>query len=100
MKKKVRQIIEERKTVHLENSFLIEKHWEELAKLLSKDIECTIKFLDSASEEEIEWISEVFEDINCGTKNKEYVACLKRLVKKFPNSTIKPSVEIAEKMML
>ena len=27
-KKKVRQIIEERKTVHLENSFLIEKHWE------------------------------------------------------------------------
>ncbi|MGI2749701.1 hypothetical protein ACRS52_13650 [Bacillus cytotoxicus] len=96
----VRKIISERKTVHPENSFLIEKYWEQLAELLSEDIEHTIKFLDSASEEEIEWISEVFEDIDYGTKNKEYIDCLKRLTKKFPNSTIKPSVEIVEKMNL
>ncbi|WIY62228.1 hypothetical protein [Bacillus arachidis] len=96
---KVKQIIAERKTVHHENSFLIEKYWEQLTKLLSEDIEHTIKFLDSASEEEIEWISEVFEDIDYDTKNREYIDCLKRLVKKFPNSTIKPSVEIVEQMM-
>ncbi|EOP57926.1 hypothetical protein IIW_00079 [Bacillus cereus VD136] len=96
---KVRQIIAGRKTVHHENNFLIEKYWEQLTERLSEDIEHTIKFLDSASEEEIEWISEVFEDIDYSTKNKEYIDCLKRLVKKFPNSTIKPSVEIVKKMM-
>ncbi len=95
----VRKIIEERKAVHPENIFLIEKYWEELAELLSEDIEQTIKFLDTASEEEVEWLSEVFEDVDFDEKTKEYVECLKRLVQKFPNSTIRPSVEVVEKMI-
>lgn len=60
-------------------------YWNVFTKLLSKDINQTIEFLDGCTENEAYWLSEVFEDISYKVNSKAFIDCLKRLEEKFPN---------------
>lgn len=67
-----------------------------MVDILSKDIYETITYLESCSEEDIYFISEVFEDVSEQLQSKEYIACLRRLDKKFPSLNLTKDINLAE----
>ena len=54
---------------------------------------------DDLTEEEIMYVSEVFEEIAYNLQSEEYIECLKQLVEKYPNIPISDSVETAESFL-
>lgn len=93
---KIDKIIEKRKKLHLEDDFGIQKCWDEITHLLSNNESETIEFLESCSEEQLFWISEVFEDVAHELQSKEYIKCLRKLDKKYPELKLKEDIDIAE----
>lgn len=92
-----RKYIEERKKIDLNDDFSIYTKWDELTKMLSENIVETISLLDRATEDEVLWASEVFEDIVFRTKNIEFIRCLENLERKFPSLKKGNIVEIAKR---
>lgn len=90
------EIIMERKKKHLEDDYGIQECWEKMIRVLSRNEEETIRYLENCSEEEIYFISEIFEDVSEKLKSKKYISCLKKLDKKFPNLNMTRDIEIAE----
>lgn len=97
--KEVIRILEKRKSLHIEDPQVYE-YWDELTEVLSKDEERTIGYLKVCSEEEIEWISEVFEDVAYRLQSETFISCLDWLCDKYPNIPIKESVDTAKSYML
>jgi len=80
-----RDLMKTRKAIHPEDSYGYDRLWEKETNLLSKDINATIVFLDNeCTAEEFSWISEVFEDIADKTRSSDFINCLYRVAKKFP----------------
>ncbi|GGI17977.1 hypothetical protein [Gottfriedia solisilvae] len=94
----VRKLIEERSNLHMNDPKMYE-YWDWLTELLSINVSDTIKFLNSCSEREIYWISEIFEDISAKVSSIDYIECLKELDKKFPNLMLSNVIKIAEDWM-
>jgi len=95
----VKNIIKERIQLHDEDSINIEKCWNKLIDILSQNSVQTISILEQLDEEEILYVSEVFEEIAYNLQSEEYIECLKQLVEKYPNIPISDSVETAESFL-
>lgn len=91
----IKELLKERSELELNNPKLYD-YWSVFTELLSKDIYQTIKFLDGCTEDEIYWLSEVFEDISYKVNSKAFIDCLKRLEKKFPNIDLADDIKSAE----
>lgn len=74
----------------------IDKCWEELSDVLSEDEQVTIDFLENCTEEQLYWISEVFEEISMKLQSKKFIDCIKKLEKKFPQLDLAHDIEVAE----
>ncbi len=92
------ELINERKALH-PNDPTIEKYWIKLTEILSKDSTETIELFDNCSEEEIMYLSEVFEDVAYNLQNTSYIECLERLLLKYPNIPIVYSVKTAKQFL-
>lgn len=57
----IKKLLKERSELELNNPKLYD-YWAAFTELLSRDIDQTIEFLDRCAEDEIYWLSEVFED--------------------------------------
>lgn len=90
----VTDIIEEMRKLHI-NDPAIYKYWDQLI-LEFNDVNDTIRFLDGCTEEEIGWLSSVFDDLAFKFQSKEYAECLKRLDEKYPDNVLSDLVELAE----
>ena len=90
------KILIEREKKHINDGFGIEECWDKMVEILSKNTNETIEYLQNCSEEEIYFISEVFEDISDKLQSPEYILCLRELEKKFPNLNLKKDVDLAE----
>lgn len=55
-----------------------------------------IFYLENCSEEDIYFISEVFEDVSEQLQSKEYIECLRKLDDKFPNLDMTKDIDLAE----
>ncbi|KPC72485.1 hypothetical protein ADL26_14080 [Thermoactinomyces vulgaris] len=98
LEKQVRQIIKIRSTLH-PNDPSVYMYWDKLTELLSMNELQTIKLLETCSEEEIEWISEVFEDVAYKLQSEAYIKCLERLDQKYPNLNLTELIMEAKEMM-
>lgn len=94
--KKVKKIISERKKLHPDDP-AVEKKWSELTDLFKKNEKETIKYLENCEGEELEWISEIFEDISEQLQSKKFIDTLELLEKKYPELDLKMNVEFAKK---
>ena len=90
------KIIAERKKKSIEDDYGIQDCWDKMVDILSKDIYETVTYLESCSEEDIYFISEVFEDVSEQLQSKEYIDCLRRLDKKFPDLNLTKDIDLAE----
>ncbi|GIP58306.1 hypothetical protein MKX50_01615 [Paenibacillus sp. FSL W8-0186] len=91
----VKDLLKERSELELNNPKLYD-YWTAFTELLSRDIDQTIEFLDSCTEEEIYWLSEVFEDISYKVNSRAFIDCLKRLENKYPNIDLADDIKSAE----
>lgn len=96
IKKIMNNIILERKQKNIEDDYGIESCWNKIIDILSKDVNKTILYLENCSEEDLYYISEVFEDIAIKLHSKAYIECLRKLDKKFPNLKITKDIDLAE----
>lgn len=94
----VRNLIKKRSLLHM-NDPAIEKYREKLIDLLSIKASDTIEFLESCDKDEVLWISEVFEEIAYNLQSKEYIACLKKVDRKYPELDLTDIIHIAETYM-
>lgn len=93
------KILVEREKKDSNDGFGIEECWDKMVELLSKNTNETIEYLQNCSEEEIYFISEVFEDISDRLQSPEYILCLRELEKKFPDLDLAKDVDLAERYL-
>ena len=89
-------IISERKSKNIEDDYGIQNCWNKMIDILSKDINETVAYLENCSEEDIYFISEVFEDVSEQLQSKEYIECLRKLDDKFPNLDMTKDIDLVE----
>lgn len=67
-----------------------------MVDILSANIEETLSYLEACSAEDIYYISEVFEDISERLQSREYIMCLRKLDKKYPELYLTSDIDLAE----
>ena len=95
----VLKVLEKRKALH-DNDPTIELQWSKLIELLTQNIDETIYLFESATQEQILYFSEVFEDVAYKFQDGKFIECLERILIKYPNLPIENSVKTAKEYML
>lgn len=89
--KQMHELINKRKNTNGNMSWLIEEIWKQELEVLTISLNETINYLNNAPKEEIEWNSEIWEELSAFWKSKELVEVMKGLMRKFPE--LKQSIE-------
>ncbi len=96
IKNEMLNIIEDRKSKYIEDDAGIQDCWNRMILILSQDEDATIAYLQECSEEELDWISEVFEDISEKLNSHQFIKCLRALDKKYPKLGMTKDIDLAE----
>ncbi|MBC1944525.1 hypothetical protein HCA15_10900 [Listeria booriae] len=89
-------ILEKRKSLNINDDFGIEKCWNEMTELLSQNEMETINYLEESTEKDLFYISEIFEDVSERFQSEQFINCLRKLDKKFPELDMTQDIDIAE----
>ncbi|WP_185407301.1 hypothetical protein [Listeria booriae] len=89
-------ILEKRKSLNINDDFGIEKCWNEMTELLSQNEMETINYLEESTEKDLYYISEIFEDVSERFQSEQFINCLRKLDKKFPELDMTQDIDIAE----
>ena len=92
----VKNIINKRVKLHEEDYYRIEECRNELIEILSKDELLTIEILNQLDDEEISYVSEVFEEIADNLNSVNYIDCLEKIYIKYPHLLLKYAIEAAK----
>jgi len=90
--KQMSLLIEKRKNIDPQNEYLIQKCWNEELDVLKVSLNNTINYLNQAPEEEILWVSEIFDDLVEFFKSKLLLDTYRAIQTKYPN--ISKDIEI------
>ncbi|MBC1402054.1 hypothetical protein HCA63_07100 [Listeria booriae] len=96
LKKQMEIILEKRKSLNINDDFGIEKSWNEMTELLSQNEMETINYLEESTERDLYYISEIFEDVSERFQSEQFINCLRKLDKKFPELDMTQDIDIAE----
>ena len=101
----IRAAIKERAATDDEWAYGVQKCWNKEIEILSRNMEGTIRFLESdCTADEFSWLSEIFDDVAEKTQSRAFVDCLYRVAKKYPQETkkyyINHVIQFAEKTLL
>jgi len=94
-------LIEKRKNIDPQNEYQIQQCWDEELDVLTVSLENTINYLNQASEEEILWVSEIFDDLVVCFKSKLLIDIYRAVQTKYPNISkdIEIDIRYAEEIM-
>ncbi|MBC1307833.1 hypothetical protein [Listeria booriae] len=96
LKKQMEIILEKRKSLNINDDFGIEKCWNEMTELLSQNEMETINYLEESTEKDLYYISEIFEDVSERFQSEQFINCLRKLDKKFPELDMTQDIDIAQ----
>ncbi|WP_088825384.1 hypothetical protein [Listeria goaensis] len=96
LKNEMDAILEKRKSLNINDDFGIEKCWNEMTVLLTQNEDETIDYLNECIEDDLYYISEIFEDISEQLQSEKFITCLRKLDKKFPKLNMTKDIDIAE----
>ncbi len=96
LKNEMDTILKKRKGQNINDDFGIEKCWNKMTILLTQNEYETIDYLNECNEDELYYISEIFEDISEQFQSERFITCLRKLDKKFPNVDMTKDIDIAE----
>ncbi|MBC1242593.1 hypothetical protein [Listeria welshimeri] len=96
LKNEMDAILKKRKGLNINDDFGIEKCWNEMTVLLTQNEDETIDYLNECNEDNLYYISEIFEDISEQLQSERFITCLRKLDKKFPKLDMTKDIDIAE----
>lgn len=92
------KVIEERKKMHPDDPRVMEK-WDELTQIFIQNEESTIAYLNSCCKENIDWISEIFEDISEQLQSPRFIECIEKIAIKYPDLNLEQDILYAKKVL-
>lgn len=95
----IEKIIEERKRIHLDDPLVVEK-WNELTQIFVQNEESTIAYLNCCCKENINWISEIFEDISRQLQSAKFIECIEKLANKYPDLNLEQDIKFAREALV
>lgn len=95
---KIEKLIEERKKLYPDDYRVLEK-WNELTQIFTRNEEDTIVYLNSCCRQNIEWISEIFEDISNQLQSPRFIDCIEKLAIKYPDLNLEQDILYAKKAL-
>lgn len=95
---KIEKNIEERKKLHPDDPRVVEK-WNELTKIFIQNEESTIVYLNGCCKENIDWISEIFEDISEQLQSSRFIECIEKLAVKYPDLNLEQDILYAKEAL-
>lgn len=87
-----------RVTLHI-NDPAINIYWEKYTALLTQDMDDTKWVLEHMKEEQLYWVSEVFEDLSMHFQSKAFIQLLQQLQKKNPKAITATDIVVAQYML-
>ena len=96
--KEIDKIIEERKKMHPDDPRIVEK-WNELTQIFIQNEESTIAYLNSCCKENIDWISEIFEDISEQLQSSRFIECIEKIAIKYPDLNLEQDIIYAKEVL-
>jgi len=95
---KVKDLITKRKNMHPDDP-RISDIWDEITNILGRSIKDTVIFFNNCTEDEVYWLSEVFDDIAYELNSQEFIDCIEGLERKYEALNIRQDIEFAKKML-
>ena len=92
---KVKEILAVRMKINDEDCYSVENCRKNLIAILSIDECITIEILKQLNENEILYVSEVFEEIAFNLKSSLYIKCLEKIQKKYSHLDLANAIETA-----
>ncbi len=96
---RVKSIILERKKLHDEDDYKIEICRQRLIQILSTNENDTILSLRALNQEEILYVSEVFEEVAYNLQSNKYIECLKEISNIYPQLDLEDIIIISQEYM-
>lgn len=90
----MKELIEKRKLVEPQDGEGTDYYWKLELEVLEVSLETTIEYINTASEDEIYWCSEVWEDLSTFWKSKQLIEAMENCQKRYPNIAKKIQVDI------
>ena len=91
---KLKELITREKNLTEETDGFWDDIFNAKAALLNENLEETMAFLDTCTEEEFYWVSNAFEDISEKYKSPEFIECIKRNMQRFPDTIEHSQMEL------
>ncbi len=92
--KQMKELIEKRKLIHPQDDEGTEYYWKLELEVLEVSLEATIEYINTASEDEIYWCAEVWEDLSAFWKSQQLIETMENCQKRYPNIAKKIQVDI------
>jgi len=96
LNEKMNDILKIRKSLHMNDSHGIYECWDEMVKQLSENEADTLDYLNHCSDNDLYFVSEVFEDVSVNLKSDRFIQCLRKLDVKYPELEMTNDIDIAE----
>lgn len=93
---RVSEILQYRKWTVEHNVDAPTEWWDELPIIFSEDIKETMKYFEASKEEDIDILTELFEDISVKSQSKKFISFIENLQKKYPNIDMKQDIQWAK----
>ncbi|MBR3019648.1 MAG: hypothetical protein IKH57_21635 [Clostridia bacterium] len=88
----LRETLAHRLSLELNDDFALMECWKQEVRILTADLPETITFLNSCTEEEFYWVSEVFDDLIAQTQSKELFNTICSRAERIANPEFKASI--------
>ncbi|MBC1703358.1 hypothetical protein HB968_01545 [Listeria welshimeri] len=92
----IKENLKKRRSINQDDDFGLERSWEELTNILSKNEDETIKYLMNCSKDDVLLISSVFNYVSENLQSKKFISCLRELDKKYPDLKLTSFINDAE----
>ncbi|CAK19923.1 conserved hypothetical protein [Listeria welshimeri serovar 6b str. SLCC5334] len=92
----IQENLKKRRSINQDDDFGLERSWEELTNILSKNEDETIKYLMNCSKDDVLFISSVFDYVSENLQSKKFISCLRELDKKYPDLKLTSFIDDAE----
>ncbi|MBY0114742.1 hypothetical protein MHB43_05330 [Paenibacillus sp. FSL H8-0317] len=95
---KVISLVKKRKDLHPDDP-AIQTIWNEMVDILKENEQSAISFLNQCGEEDLYWLSEIYEDLSSEFQSRAFIDCLLQLQKKYPDLDMEQDIEYAIQSM-
>ncbi len=99
--KQMKELIKKRKLIEPQDADGTEFYWKLELEVLEVSLEATIEYINNASEDEIYWCAEVWEELSLFWKSQQLIDTMEKCLKRCPNiaKDIQVDIDFAKKAL-